>query len=68
VRLLSCCTPRSSAGRWSPFKELTNTIDELLEDENYLTECSEKAGEFVKNNKGATEKIMNYLDEKLKTV
>ena len=42
-------------------KELKSILDKLITDETYLKQCSERAGEFVKNNKGATELIINKL-------
>ena len=41
--------------------ELKLLLDKLFSDDNYLKECSEKAGEFVRENKGASEIIMGNI-------
>ncbi len=43
--------------------ELEELLNEFLNDKDMLEESSRIAGEFVKNNRGATEKIMNYIQE-----
>jgi 3-deoxy-D-manno-octulosonic-acid transferase len=43
------------------YTELKIILDKLFSDENYLKNCSEKAGDFVRKNKGATEMIMNRI-------
>ncbi|MBA3285313.1 MAG: 3-deoxy-D-manno-octulosonic acid transferase [Nitrosopumilus sp.] len=50
------------------YEELKSVLDKFFSDEEYLKGCSEKAGNFVRSNKGATEIISNYLTEELKTV
>lgn len=42
--------------------ELKTIFGKLFSDENYLKECSEKAGDFVSGNKGATEVIINNIN------
>ena len=42
--------------------ELKSTLDKLFSDENYLKKCSVKGGDFVRSNRGATERIINNLN------
>jgi 3-deoxy-D-manno-octulosonic-acid transferase len=44
--------------------ELEELLNEFLNDKEMLEESSRIAGEFVKNNRGATDKIMGYIQEK----
>ena len=44
--------------------ELEATLDSLLADENAYATAAAAAGEFVRLRKGATHRILNYIDEK----
>lgn len=44
--------------------ELENQLEELLNDEIFYTEACNIAGEYVKNNAGATNAIINYIQAK----
>jgi 3-deoxy-D-manno-octulosonic-acid transferase len=44
--------------------ELIALLNQLLLNPAFYGETGEKAGQFVKNNTGAVEKIMNYIQEK----
>jgi 3-deoxy-D-manno-octulosonic-acid transferase len=44
--------------------ELTNCINKFLTDQLYCEETGKKSFEYVRKNKGATEKILNYIQEK----
>ena len=44
--------------------QLASTLQRLLSDQNELNSQSKSSVDFVKDNKGATEKIMNYIEEK----
>jgi 3-deoxy-D-manno-octulosonic-acid transferase len=41
--------------------ELEDQLDELLSDERLYKEAADIAGDYVKNNAGATNAIMNYI-------
>ena len=43
--------------------ELEDQLNELLSDENLYTEACKIAGDYVKNNSGATNAIINYIQE-----
>ena len=44
--------------------QLASTLQQLFSDQNKLNSKSKSSVDFVKDNKGATEKIMNYIEEK----
>jgi 3-deoxy-D-manno-octulosonic-acid transferase len=44
--------------------DLASSLKRLLTDQNELSARSKSAFDFVKENNGATEKIMNYIEEK----
>lgn len=43
--------------------ELEKILNELLDDENYLLKCGTVAGNYVRANAGATQRILNYIAE-----
>lgn len=44
--------------------ELESLLNNLLSQPQFLNEAGSAAGDFVKNNRGATHQIMNYIEEK----
>lgn len=44
--------------------DLISSLKQLLNDQNELDSKSKNAFDFVKENRGATQKIMNYIEEK----
>jgi 3-deoxy-D-manno-octulosonic-acid transferase len=46
------------------YKEFYSTIDRIAGNQQSITEMSQKSKEYVMDNKGATEKILRYIQEK----